>query len=185
MEYFFLCIYTAEVLARIFVYRSACSKSGFGRLDLLLVVAFVSPLLGYYYFDHDHNIRLLGSYIHENLRARASDIGVPDAFAWESSPHRNRQRWFWSPLFWILIPGLFVIPAIGVVVWGEFYSDFTRKNLAFIGQREVLLTDFTLAESTFTLFIRVAMIPTSVVAALWVWRMQQSVLRAFTHNGAH
>ena len=44
-------------------------------LDLLLVVAFVSPLLGYYYFDHDHNIRLLGSYIHENLRARASDIG--------------------------------------------------------------------------------------------------------------
>lgn len=65
-----------------------------GRVELLLVLPILSPVLGLLWLDHAHNIRNIGDYINETLRPQISAaVGAGEAvLAWEEHVDRYERR---------------------------------------------------------------------------------------------
>jgi hypothetical protein len=68
-----------------------------GRVELLLLLPIISPVLGLLWLDHAHNIRNIGDYINLTLRpliARSIGPGGEDVLAWEEHVDRYERRAF-------------------------------------------------------------------------------------------
>jgi hypothetical protein len=68
-----------------------------GRIELLLLLPIISPVLGLLWLDHAHNIRNIGDYINFTLRpliAGSVGPGGEDVLAWEEHVDRYERRAF-------------------------------------------------------------------------------------------
>lgn len=68
-----------------------------GRVELLLLLSILSPLLGLLWLDHAHNIRNIGDYINVTLRpliAGSVGPGGEHLLAWEEHVDRYERRAF-------------------------------------------------------------------------------------------
>ena len=122
------------------------------QTEFLLAIAYVSPILGLYYFDHDIVIRNLGRYISNDLRQVAGELGASNAFAWEGNVLFRPGR-SWRVVFWFLVLALFVLPVAVVVPWALAWAEPKLVN-----------------ETVFLAFGAGATLATAVSAAAWISR---------------
>jgi hypothetical protein len=96
-----------------------------GRVELLLILPILSPVLGLLWLDHAHNIRNMGDYINLTLRPQiAGGIGPggEGALAWEEHVDRYEQR-AWLRFVPLGVPVLVLFAAVPLVSLARTASD--------------------------------------------------------------
>ncbi|MBI4235809.1 MAG: hypothetical protein HY688_00435 [Chloroflexi bacterium] len=83
--------------------------------EFLLAIAYISAVLGLYYFDHHANIMSCGRYIGEHLRQMAIELGAQEAFAKEGNVEYGPGR-RWRIAFPLVVGSLFVLPGVLAIV---------------------------------------------------------------------
>ena len=96
-----------------------------GRVELLLILPILSPVLGLLWLDHAHNIRNMGDYINLTLRPLITagiGPGGEGALAWEEHVDRYEQR-AWLRFLPLGVPVLVLFAAVPLVALARTASD--------------------------------------------------------------
>ncbi len=96
-----------------------------GRVELLLLLPVLSPVLGLLWLDHAHNIRNIGDYINTTLRpqiAGAIGPGGEAALGWEEHVDRYEQR-VWLRFLPLGVPVLVLFAGVPVASLARTVGD--------------------------------------------------------------